>query len=216
MRFGLLGVAALLCVGVTTSVPTNGRATTYNYVGNNFTHYVGTDLTCVPNCGPFGSSITGSVTFNGDTSGLTGTIFEQAGGGNPFILNIQLQSGSVQLTSGSANIQTQIQLTSNTFFTFSAGAITGWSIQAHSFAYPSILFINNSSGIMQDGADYLPGCPSGPFCQADSTLAGVWTVGAANTPVSTVPEPSTWAMMLLGFAGLGFMAYRRKKKIALA
>ena len=25
-----------------------------------------------------------------------------------------------------------------------------------------------------------------------------------------VPEPSTWAMMLLGFAGLGFMAYRRR------
>jgi hypothetical protein len=25
-------------------------------------------------------------------------------------------------------------------------------------------------------------------------------------------EPSTWAMMLLGFAGLGFMAYRRKSK----
>jgi PEP-CTERM motif len=24
-----------------------------------------------------------------------------------------------------------------------------------------------------------------------------------------VPEPSTWAMMILGFAGIGFMAYRR-------
>jgi PEP-CTERM motif len=27
---------------------------------------------------------------------------------------------------------------------------------------------------------------------------------------SAVPEPSTWAMMMLGFAGLGFVAYRRK------
>jgi hypothetical protein len=27
-----------------------------------------------------------------------------------------------------------------------------------------------------------------------------------------VPEPSTWAMMILGFAGVGFMAYRRKSK----
>jgi PEP-CTERM motif len=27
-----------------------------------------------------------------------------------------------------------------------------------------------------------------------------------------VPEPSTWAMLLLGFAGIGFMAYRRKSK----
>jgi hypothetical protein len=30
------------------------------------------------------------------------------------------------------------------------------------------------------------------------------------TSVSAIPEPSTWAMMILGFAGIGFMAYRRK------
>ena len=33
--------------------------------------------------------------------------------------------------------------------------------------------------------------------------------------VSGVPEPATWAMMILGFAGIGFMAYRRKLKPAL-
>jgi hypothetical protein len=33
--------------------------------------------------------------------------------------------------------------------------------------------------------------------------------------VSAVPEPSTWAMMILGFGGVGFMAYRRKSKPAL-
>jgi hypothetical protein len=27
-----------------------------------------------------------------------------------------------------------------------------------------------------------------------------------------VPEPSTWAMMMLGFAGLAFISYRRKTK----
>ena len=27
----------------------------------------------------------------------------------------------------------------------------------------------------------------------------------------TVPEPSTWAMMLVGFAGLGFAGYRRAR-----
>ncbi len=32
--------------------------------------------------------------------------------------------------------------------------------------------------------------------------------------LSAVPELSTWAMMLLGFAGVGFMAYRRKSKPA--
>ena len=32
--------------------------------------------------------------------------------------------------------------------------------------------------------------------------------------VSPVPEPSTWAMMLLGFAGVGYGVYRRKSKPA--
>jgi hypothetical protein len=30
------------------------------------------------------------------------------------------------------------------------------------------------------------------------------------TLTAAVPEPSTWAMMLLGFCGLGFLAFRRK------
>lgn len=33
---------------------------------------------------------------------------------------------------------------------------------------------------------------------------------------SAVPEPSTWAMMILGFAGVGFLAYRRRKGATLA
>ncbi|MEH2526194.1 MULTISPECIES: PEPxxWA-CTERM sorting domain-containing protein [unclassified Bradyrhizobium] len=32
--------------------------------------------------------------------------------------------------------------------------------------------------------------------------------------VSAVPEPTTWAMMLLGFAGIGLLAYRRRSKLA--
>lgn len=35
------------------------------------------------------------------------------------------------------------------------------------------------------------------------------------TTVAAVPEPSTWAMMILGFAGVGYMAYRRGRKPAL-
>lgn len=33
---------------------------------------------------------------------------------------------------------------------------------------------------------------------------------------AAVPEPSTWAMMILGFAGVGYMSYRRRKQAALA
>jgi hypothetical protein len=31
-----------------------------------------------------------------------------------------------------------------------------------------------------------------------------------------VPEPSTWASMLLGFAGIGFLGYRKKTRAVLS
>ena len=37
-------------------------------------------------------------------------------------------------------------------------------------------------------------------------------VGVINVAVAAVPEASTWAMMILGFAGVGFIAYRRSRK----
>jgi hypothetical protein len=45
--------------------------------------------------------------------------------------------------------------------------------------------------------------PDGSYLRDNGTFA-----------VAAVPEPSTWAMMILGFAGVGFMAYRRKSKSA--
>jgi hypothetical protein len=39
--------------------------------------------------------------------------------------------------------------------------------------------------------------------------------GIVITQVAAVPEASTWAMMILGFFGLGFVAYRRKNQMAL-
>jgi hypothetical protein len=35
-----------------------------------------------------------------------------------------------------------------------------------------------------------------------------------NSRVGSVPEPSTWATLILGFTGVGFMSYRRKTKQA--
>jgi PEP-CTERM motif len=46
---------------------------------------------------------------------------------------------------------------------------------------------------------------------ANSSLSSSGTIEAT---ISAVPEPSTWAMMILGFCGLGFMAYRRKQNSA--
>jgi hypothetical protein len=78
-----------------------------------------------------------------------------------------------------------------------------------------------------------PGTPFAPDLQAwtrDEFLDPDWLrigtdiVGGSSPPtfnmafsldgVNAVPEPSTWAMMILGFFGVGFMAYRRRNQSA--
>jgi PEP-CTERM motif len=57
---------------------------------------------------------------------------------------------------------------------------------------------------------------SGSFgaCQG-GVLTPATTANSLTIAVAAVPEPSTWAMMILGFTSLGFMAYRRKANPAL-
>src|ERR1700677_4605761 len=59
-------------------------------------------------------------------------------------------------------------------------------------------------------------CTGGSVCdQAEVGLTPVSRIfGSVTIPVSVTtaaPEPSTWAMILLGFAGLGFAGYRRTR-----
>jgi len=50
-----------------------------------------------------------------------------------------------------------------------------------------------------------------PYGGSDTAfVAGDWTT------TQTVPEPSTWTLMLLGFAGLGFAGYRSRKAVSVA
>jgi hypothetical protein len=51
------------------------------------------------------------------------------------------------------------------------------------------------------------------YADRSSTQASL-TLDADVT--AAVPEPSTWAMMILGFFGLGFMAYRKNSAVRLA
>ena len=46
------------------------------------------------------------------------------------------------------------------------------------------------------------------------TVQAALTFDADVTLSPSVPEASTWAMMLIGFAGLGFAAVRRARKTA--
>jgi hypothetical protein len=52
-----------------------------------------------------------------------------------------------------------------------------------------------------------------PLATFQNAAGGVFSIDIAGpSAVAPVPEPSTWAMMILGFAGVGFMAYRRSRK----
>jgi hypothetical protein len=53
------------------------------------------------------------------------------------------------------------------------------------------------------------------FTFTTSSFPGPGTFNAVFN-VGAVLEPSTWAMMILGFAGVGYMAYRRRKSAMLA
>jgi hypothetical protein len=47
----------------------------------------------------------------------------------------------------------------------------------------------------------------------DTGSPGVWTcVDCSSNPVAATPLPTTWLMLLSGFVGLGFFAYRGMKK----
>ncbi|MBR0685315.1 PEP-CTERM sorting domain-containing protein [Bradyrhizobium manausense] len=53
--------------------------------------------------------------------------------------------------------------------------------------------------------------------QFGAELFSTYFSSTGDGPVLTaVPEPSTWAMMVLGFCGLGFMAYRRRNQVPAA
>jgi hypothetical protein len=71
-----------------------------------------------------------------------------------------------------------------------------------------VLGINPNSGLNPDD-------PLAFVTQLTFAGDGEFT-GEMDPITAAVPEPSTWAMMILGFLGVGFMAYRKKSTLSLA
>jgi hypothetical protein len=49
------------------------------------------------------------------------------------------------------------------------------------------------------------------FDQHSGSFSGTMAIIQIGTPPPGTPEPSTWVMMMIGFGGLGFAAYRKTK-----
>ena len=105
--------------------------------------------------------------------------------------------------------------------TNSSGQITTWNISEGFFASYPVTPTSNPNDFFAtytitttatgDFADLVNDHDGGDAPQSYTTGTGTF----AASLVTPVPETSTWAMMILGFVGLGFMAYRRKSKPAL-
>jgi hypothetical protein len=75
----------------------------------------------------------------------------------------------------------------------------------------SILFDNQVGGVVKDQFNALN--QNQPW--AGFPTAGYWTPTLPEVVTRGVPEPSTWAMMLIGFAGLAFAGYRKANRRAI-
>jgi hypothetical protein len=95
----------------------------------------------------------------------------------------------------------------------------------------SLDFITNVAGVIipacvgAAAALGAGGCGSGGVngIVGETTILGVvvWTtqdlpVVTLVSSVTSIPEPSTWVMMLLGFAGLGYVGYRSRQAASVA
>jgi PEP-CTERM motif len=69
--------------------------------------------------------------------------------------------------------------------------------------------LGTSKGDLVLAGPSTPDDPSGAQMSTFGTFSAEFPV---TPPPAPVPEPSTWAMMLLGFVGLGFAGWRGQRK----
>jgi hypothetical protein len=85
----------------------------------------------------------------------------------------------------------------------------------------SLNFVPTISGSIEFGLDFSTGrnangvssSSASPFTETASYVYSNFSVVDLSAPPFTpaVPEPSTWAMLILGFCSVGFMAYGKRK-----
>jgi hypothetical protein len=140
-----------------------------------------------------------TVAFNLNTTITSGdvTILSPTGTGAPtFTFTAPTGSLSPNLGDFTAGEQGDWSGTSNHFSANIELMITGLTTSN---------FVVNTAGFFA-AADILAPLPRGQTGEVG---------GNTSTLVST-PEPSTWAMMIIGFAGLAYAGYRKTKRAALS
>ena len=126
--------------------------------------------------------VSASITINGKTVNVDPAWASGFVVSSPFSVQLYAaKDANDSLTVGVATSDPQAPLLTNLSTPFT-------------YSYSGQNSVNDYQGIFQYGADYL-------WLNATSV----------NLVVDAVPEPSTWAMMTIGFCGVGFMVYRKKQ-----
>jgi hypothetical protein len=166
-----------------------------------------------PNTSTYGDVFTAPI-----TSELTSfTLFLSSGVGN-----ILGGVGSWNGSGVSSVVYTSAPVTSSETNTFSPDIPVQAGQRYVAFISVDGIPGDSSSAEMQFAAQLVTGIDNFVFnnggFEQDTFASSNWD-GSANNDVpvlfsatflAAVPEPSTWAMMILGFLVVGFMAYRRK------
>jgi hypothetical protein len=216
-KFGLSILPGMLMYVLTTVVaPANASTYLYNFAGT--VDSVGPDLVGFS----VGDSFTGSFTV--DSNPDLGSTSNDA---SYRLLSAEISVGSYSVSSPNGGTV----FVSHNFNQFAAivGLVGLGAASGNFVSGEFILALGNFTDQPIGDASILPTTlPLSDFIQPHVTLQFLDKDDAAQfrnvnapldtitaTEISAVPEPSTWAMMILGFAGIGFMAYRRKAEPAL-
>jgi hypothetical protein len=166
--------------------------------------------------GPVGTQNNGPNSFNFPTWGED--FLNNGGSDNPTFNGSP--TGNFVATSFSFTYTGTQNLTFNTVFdsgvTREHGAPDfggGWSDPVISSDGKTITFTATPGQDLMTGDQYdiLVGFNQSTINLNTFAFTATWT---GFEQVAAVPEPSTWAMMILGFCGVGFMTYRRRNPIS--
>jgi hypothetical protein len=86
-----------------------------------------------------------------------------------------------------------------------------WSVE-----YPTFAYSGGDSVVQQLVTGYLGDVAPGGSWAPYFGVVALSAPGNQTLITTSVPELSSWAMMLFGFAGLGFAGFHRKSKERLA
>jgi hypothetical protein len=202
----LLGGALIVGMGLSNAARAD-TITTYQLTFDNSQGVaIGSGLLTLQDIPTSGTEVINSSNLSSDFVSLTGTIFDDSvlTGKTGTSANISITSAGFFVNGGNLQGDAGITVTN--------GKVTSFAAQgsADDFTSDGTIFQLTDNG----GFHRAPGFDFALDSQVGlGQIKGTLAVG--DPVVAAVPEPSTWAMMIVGFAGLGFMAYRRKSKPAL-